>query len=91
MNAEQFQQQYPEWSIVDGHHLERTYRFPDFKTALAFVNQVGDVAEAQGHHPNIEFTWGKVSIRTFTHDIDGLSGKDYVLAAAISDLQPRKG
>lgn len=71
------------WQVQDDHHLHRDYKFPDFKTALAFVNQVGDVAEELGHHPNIEFTWGKVSLDIYTHKIGGLSESDFVLAAKI--------
>ena len=71
------------WEIVDAHHLHRTLKFPDFVSALAFVNEVGKVAEAEGHHPNIFLTWGEVSIDIWTHSIDSLSESDFVLAAKI--------
>jgi 4a-hydroxytetrahydrobiopterin dehydratase len=71
------------WTVVDGHHLYRKYTFPDFVQALAFVNRVGAIAEAQGHHPDLLLGWGKVEITTFTHTTNGLTDKDYVLAAAI--------
>ena len=70
-----------DWVVADGHHLLKEYRFPDFATALAFVNRVGAVAEAEGHHPNIELTWGRVAIKIWTHAIDGLTESDFVLAA----------
>jgi 4a-hydroxytetrahydrobiopterin dehydratase len=71
------------WTVVDGHRLYRKYTFPDFVQALAFVNRVGAIAEAQGHHPDLLLGWGKVEITTFTHTTNGLTDKDYVLAAAI--------
>jgi len=77
--------QLPEWEVVDEHHLRRAYAFPDFAKALAFVNRVGEVAEAEGHHPNIRFTWGKVEIEVFTHAIDGLTESDFILAAKIEE------
>jgi len=69
------------WEVVNGHHLRKEYRFPNFVAALAFVNQVGAVAEAQGHHPDLELGWGRVAITIWTHKIDGLTESDFVLAA----------
>jgi 4a-hydroxytetrahydrobiopterin dehydratase len=69
------------WSVVGGHHLSKTYTFPDFVTALAFVNRVGDVAERNGHHPDLALSWGKVRVDVWTHKIDGLTESDFVLAA----------
>lgn len=71
------------WDIIDAHYLERKYKFKNFKQALAFVNQVGEVAEAEKHHPDIYFTWGKVTIQIMTHSIDGLTEADFILAAKI--------
>lgn len=78
--------QVPAWSVVDGHHLRREYRFADFAQALEFVNKVGEVAETEGHHPDISFTWGRVTIEVFTHAIDGLAESDFILAAKIERL-----
>ena len=69
------------WRVVDEHHLEKEYRFKDFRTALAFTNRVGDLAEAQGHHPDIHLSWGKVKLVIWTHKIDGLTESDFVFAA----------
>ena len=69
------------WQVIDGHHLERELRFPDFKTALAFVNRVGELAERVQHHPDLYLAWGKVKILLWTHKIDGLSESDFVFAA----------
>ena len=74
------------WSSVDGHHLTRTFQFPDFVTPLDFVNRVGQVAEEQAHHPDIYLTWGKVRVDIWTHKIDGLTESDFILAAKIDQL-----
>ena len=79
--------QLPEWEVVNEHHLHRIYRFPDFKTALDFVNRVGAVAEEQGHHPDLLLAWGRVEVTVFTHKVDGLTESDFVLAAKIDRLQ----
>jgi 4a-hydroxytetrahydrobiopterin dehydratase len=79
--------QLPEWHVHDEHHITREFRFSDFKTALAFVNRVGAVAEEQGHHPDILLTWGKVGITIWTHKIDGLTESDFILAAKIDQIR----
>ncbi len=75
--------QVPQWKVVDGHHITRTFTFPDFRKALTFVNKVGELAEEQGHHPDILLAWGKAEITTWTHKINGLSEGDFILAAKI--------
>jgi 4a-hydroxytetrahydrobiopterin dehydratase len=70
-----------DWRVVDEHHLEKSYSFPDFKEALAFTNRVGEIAEAEGHHPDIHLAWGKVTLTIWTHKIDGLTESDFILAA----------
>ena len=69
------------WTLTKGHHLEKTYTFANFVDALAFVNRVGEVAEQQGHHPDLELGWGRVKITLWTHSVDGLTEADFVLAA----------
>ncbi len=78
--------QLPEWKVVDGHHIVRLYKFPDFRQALAFVNKVGELAEQQGHHPDISLAWGRAEITTWTHAIGGLTESDFILAAKIDRL-----
>lgn len=73
------------WQVVEEHHLTKTYVFPDFTTALAFVNRVGKTAEEEGHHPDVFLSWGKVRIDLWTHKIDGLTESDFVLAAKIDE------
>jgi 4a-hydroxytetrahydrobiopterin dehydratase len=79
--------QVPQWQIVNEHHLTRNFAFPDFRQALDFVNRVGEIAEEQGHHPNILLTWGRAEITIWTHKIDGLTESDFILAAKIDKLQ----
>ena len=76
-----------QWDVVDQHHLVRTIKFPDFKSALAFVSKVGAVAEEQGHHPDILLGWGKVEINLWTHAVDGLTESDFILAAKIDQIK----
>ncbi len=70
-----------DWRAVEAHHLEKTYTFPNFADALGFTNRVGEIAEAEGHHPDIALSWGKVRLTIWTHAIDGLSESDFILAA----------
>jgi 4a-hydroxytetrahydrobiopterin dehydratase len=74
------------WKVVHEDHLEREFKFKNFKDALSFVNKVGAIAEKEQHHPNIELTWGYVKIRLWTHAIGGLSDNDFILAAKIDEL-----
>lgn len=79
-----FQPQIPEWKVVerDGvKRLERSFRFPDFASALAFTVRVGELAEQEGHHPTIVTAWGRVTVTWYTHKIKGLHRNDYVMAA----------
>jgi 4a-hydroxytetrahydrobiopterin dehydratase len=83
---EALSRQVPEWEVVEEHHLKREFRFGNFREALAFVNRVGELAEEQGHHPNIAFGWGRVEVTIFTHKIDGLTESDFILAAKVDRL-----
>ncbi|MEJ2286914.1 MAG: 4a-hydroxytetrahydrobiopterin dehydratase [Desulfobacterales bacterium] len=74
------------WIIVDEHHLEKEYAFGNFRQALAFTNQVGELAEAEGHHPDIYLSWGKVKLMVWTHKIDGLTESDFIFAAKVNEL-----
>ena len=76
----------PKWTIINEHHIQREFRFPDFKQALEFVNRVGELAENEGHHPDILLAWGKVGITLWTHTIDGLTESDLIMAAKIDRL-----
>ena len=77
--------QLQEWEVIDEHHLRKVYRFSNFREALAFVNKVGELAEDQGHHPDICFGWGQAEITIWTHKINGLTESDFILAAKIDE------
>ena len=74
------------WKIEREHHLEKEFRFSNFVTALAYVNRVGELAEAQKHHPDLFLAWGKVRVTIWTHKIDGLTESDFVFAAKCDQL-----
>jgi 4a-hydroxytetrahydrobiopterin dehydratase len=74
------------WNVVEEHHITRTFKFPNFREALTFVNRVGELAEAQGHHPDIFLAWGRAEVTSWTHKINGLTESDFILAAKIDKL-----
>jgi len=74
-----------EWMINDGK-LERLFRFKNFRQALFMTNAIGELAEQQGHHPDIFLAWGKVKVTLFTHKVNGLTEADFVMAAKIDAL-----
>ena len=69
------------WRVIDEHHLEKEYRFKDFREAFDFTIRVGELAEAQDHHPDIYLAWGKVRLTIWTHKINGLTESDFIFAA----------
>ena len=78
---QRFLSQLNDWNVVDNHHLEKTYTFPNFVEALALTNKIGEIAESEGHHPDLYLTWGKLIVKIWTHKIDGLHENDFILAA----------
>ncbi len=76
----------PEWRVINEHHLEREFKFENFREALEFTNRIGALAEEQNHHPDIYLTWGEVRVTLWTHKVDGLSQSDFVMAAKIEGL-----
>jgi 4a-hydroxytetrahydrobiopterin dehydratase len=83
---EKFKKELPDWRVVEEHHIEKAFLFPDFKTGLEFVNRVGALAEEEGHHPDLCLAWGRVQAIIYTHTINGLSENDFVLAAKIDQV-----
>lgn len=75
------------WNVVDEQRLEKKFTFNDFRQALAFTNKVGDVAEQQGHHPDIYLTYGEVRLQIWTHKIRGLTESDFILAAKVNEIR----
>ena len=89
MIAEEIEKLLPEvegWRVINQHHLQKNYQFKNFRETLQFVNTIGELAEQQGHHPDICFGWGKADISIWTHKIDGLTESDFVLAAKIDKI-----
>jgi 4a-hydroxytetrahydrobiopterin dehydratase len=87
--AEAFLAQAPQWTIMDdAHRIERTFRFRNFPEALAFVQKVGELAEAEGHHPDISFGWGYATVSLRTKKIKGLHENDFIMAAKIDRFAP---
>ena len=75
------------WSLIDGAQLlAKGFTFPNFKKTMEFVNKVADIAEEQGHHPDMTVSYGNVGVELMTHAIDGLSENDFILAAKIDEL-----
>lgn len=76
------------WELVDEGVLKirRKFKFKDFKGALLFVNKIGEIAEEEGHHPEIELGWGKANITLYTHAVSGLSENDFIMAAKINKI-----
>ncbi len=75
------------WSVVNEHEIQKGFKFKNFAEALKFVNKVGEIAEAQGHHPDVFLAWGKVKITLWTHAINGLSTNDFIMAAKIDEVR----
>jgi 4a-hydroxytetrahydrobiopterin dehydratase len=75
----------PGWQVVDGHHLLKSWPFPDFQQALEWVNRAGAICEAEGHHAEFTLGWGHAEALIYTHKVDGLTRADAVLAARFDD------
>jgi len=77
------------WRVVDAHHLEKEYPFKAYRRALDFTLAVGELAEAQGHHPDLLLKWGCVTVTIWTHKIDGLTESDFIFAAKADEVLNR--
>ena len=84
--AEAYLKEVPGWSLPDDRRIQRRYMFKNFVEALAFVNRVGELAEREGHHPDILFGWGYCEVTLYTHKIKGLHENDFIMAAKINEL-----
>src|SRR5262245_34919659 len=88
--AERFRSQTPNWDLFDdSHRIERTFRFRNFQEALGFVRNVGDLAESEGHHPDISFGWGYATISLRTKKIKGLHEKDFIMPVKLDGIFDR--
>ena len=88
--AELFHAQAPDWQLAEeAHRIERNFRFRNFREALTFVQEIGELAEAEGHHPNISFGWGNATISLQTKKIKGLHENDFIMATKIDRIFAR--
>jgi 4a-hydroxytetrahydrobiopterin dehydratase len=85
--VEEFRPQVPDWEVRDdARRIERTFRFRTFAEALALVQRVGELAEAEGHHPDISFGWGYATVSLQTKKIKGLHENDFIMAAKVDEI-----
>ena len=75
-----------DWELIETHHIERIWAFPDFDSALQFVNAAGTICEEQNHHADFELGWGRVKTMIWTHKINGLTESDFILAAKFDEI-----
>jgi 4a-hydroxytetrahydrobiopterin dehydratase len=88
--AEFFHSHAPDWQLAeDAHRIERSFRFRNFREALTFVQEIGELAEAEGHHPNISFGWGNATVSLQTKKIKGLHENDFIMATKIDRIFAR--
>jgi 4a-hydroxytetrahydrobiopterin dehydratase len=76
-----------DWQVIDNHHLERKFDFDDFQQALDFINDVGELAENENHHPDLYLTWGEAKVTIWTHSVDGLTEADFIFAAKTDEIR----
>src|SRR6202048_4411819 len=88
--AELFHAQAPDWQLAaEAHCIGRSFRFRNFREALTFVQEIGELAEAEGHHPNISFGWGNATVSLQTKKIKGLHENDFIMATKIDRIFAR--
>ena len=89
--AAEMLRQTPDWELLDeGRRIQRSFKFKDFAAAFAFVTGVSELAEQEGHHPDVSFGWGYATISLHTHKIKGLHENDFIVAAKIDGLDQRE-
>ena len=88
--AERLLRETPGWTLdADATRIERPFKTADFASALALVEKIAAIAEAEGHHPDISFGWGYCRVVFYTHKIKGLHENDFIMAAKVNALAPR--
>jgi len=75
-----------DWKLIENKKIRRVFKFEDFTKSMKFINKVAELAESEGHHPNICVYYDKVEITLWTHKIDGLHENDFILASKIELL-----
>lgn len=87
--AEGYLARVPQWQLAsDGHSISRTWKWRNFAEALAFVNRVAELCDAEGHHADIRFGWGYATVEFYTHKIGGLHENDFIMAAKVDKISP---
>jgi len=85
--AELFHAQARDWQLLEeAHRIERSFRFRNFREALTFVQEIGELAEAEGHHPDISFGWGNATVSLQTKKIKGLHENDFIMATKVDQI-----
>jgi 4a-hydroxytetrahydrobiopterin dehydratase len=85
--VQEFAAQIPAWTVTDDNKkISRTWLFPDFLAAMKFINTVADIAETEGHHPDVSVSYNRVIIELYTHSIGGLSENDFIVASKIDEI-----
>ena len=88
VEAEVLLKQISDWNLSeDGKDIRKDFTFQNFVEAMVFANKIANVAESEGHHPDLAVSWGKVGVALTTHAIDGLSENDFIVAAKIDLIQ----
>ncbi len=82
----EFAKSAPDWKVIEAKKLSREFKFKNFEEAMAFVSRVAEIAESEGHHPDISIFYNRVRLELSTHAIGGLSENDFILAAKIDGL-----
>lgn len=86
LNRQQFEAMLSEldgWEAKDDKRLEKSFEFADFASAMRLANAIAEIAEQEGHHPDLLVRWGELKVELWTHKIDGLTESDFILAAKI--------
>ena len=86
-HVREFAAQIPAWTVTeDNKKITRTWLLPDFVAAMRFINTVADIAETEGHHPDVSVSYNRVIIELYTHSIGGLSENDFIVASKIDEI-----
>ncbi|MBI2278484.1 MAG: 4a-hydroxytetrahydrobiopterin dehydratase [Candidatus Brennerbacteria bacterium] len=86
MALERYLKEVKGWGVIDAKKIRKEFAFSNFTQALAFANKIGEIAETEDHHPDLQLSWGKVVVELWTHAIGGLSENDFILAAKIDAI-----
>ena len=83
---EPFIKELADWQVIEGKKIRKEIKFDDFAQSMEMANRIAELAEREGHHPDLLVRWGELVIEIWTHKVDGLTESDFILAAKIDDL-----